>query len=473
VLRDYALDSLDGDAELQSIARFAAKLCEAPLALVSLVEEERQRFLASEGLETKETPRDISFCTHAMLRDDLMQILDATTDPMFASNPLVVGEPHIRFYAGQPLKSEEGLPLGTLCVIDTEARPHGLTRFQREGLEVLAQAVMRRLRSRRHSTAAKREHDERVGYLHTFADSIPAIAFSATPEGHFEYFNKRMVDFTGLPDDQTGSAFHPDDWVKASEIWQNSLRTGEIYEVEHRLRRHDGEYRWMISRAVPVRDSEGNIVRWFGTAVDIHDLYAASEARDLLAKELSHRIKNIFAVVSGLVSLSVRKRPEVQEFGTELIGMIQALGRAHDYVRPAEGARRRSLHGILEDLFSPYGTGDKARVAVSGDNMNIAARSATPLALVFHELATNSAKYGALSSDEGSVTLTIADKGDTLLLRWVERGGPPVAQDPVQGFGSRLVERSVTGQLGGTWARRFETDGMICELTVLKGAIAP
>ena len=155
VLRDYALDSLDGDEELAAIARFAAKLCEAPLALVSLVEEERQRFLASEGLETKETPRDISFCTHAMLRDDLMQILDATQDPQFANNPLVVGEPHIRFYAGQPLKSEEGLPLGTLCVIDTEARPHGLTQFQREGLEVLAQATMRRLRSRRHSTAAR------------------------------------------------------------------------------------------------------------------------------------------------------------------------------------------------------------------------------------------------------------------------------------------------------------------------------
>ena len=473
VLRDYALDSLQDDPELQSIARFTAKLCEAPLALVSLVEEERQRFLASEGLESKETPRSISFCTHAMLRDDLMQILDATQDPMFAGNPLVVGEPHIRFYAGQPLKSEEGLPLGTLCVIDTEARPHGLTHFQREGLEVLAQAVMRRLRSRRHSTAARREHDERVAYLHTFADSIPAIAWSATPDGHFEYFNKRMVDFTGLPDDQTGTAFHPDDWVKASAIWQSSLQTGEIYEVEHRLRRHDGEYRWMISRAVPVRDSHGSIVRWFGTAVDIHDLYAASEGRDLLAKELSHRIKNIFAVVSGLVSLSVRKRPEVQEFGAELIGMIQALGRAHDYVRPSEGSRRRSLHGILEDLFSPYGTGDKARVAVSGDNMNIAARSATPLALVFHELATNSAKYGALSTEDGSVTLTIEDKGDTLLLRWVERGSPPAPADPVQGFGSRLVEMSVTGQLGGTWARRFEKDGMVCELTVLKDAIAP
>ena len=471
VLRDYALDSLEDDLELASIAGFAAKLCKAPVALVSLVEEERQRFLAAEGLEAKETPRSISFCGHAMLGDALMEVRDASLDERFAANPLVIGEPHIRFYAGQPLKSEEGLPLGTLCVIDTVARPQGLNTFQREGLEVLAQATMRRLRSHRHSTAARREHDERVAYLHTFADSIPAIAWSATPEGEFEYFNKRMVDFTGDPDDKDGHSFHPDDWKKASAAWQHSLATGEIYEIEHRLRRHDGEYRWMISRAVPVRDSAGEIVRWFGTAVDIHDLYAASESRDLLAKELSHRIKNIFAVVASLISLSVRKRPEVQAFGEELIDTIKALGRAHDYVRPAEGARGGTLHGVLADLFSPYGTGDCARVSVRGDNPAIVARAATPLALVFHELATNSAKYGALSTADGTVELSIADQGDTLLLHWVERGGPKAKRNPVDGFGSRLVEMSVTGQLGGRWERRFEPDGMVCELTVSKAAI--
>src|SRR5690606_11192177 len=218
--------------------------------------------------------------------------------------------------------------------------------------------------------------------------------------------------------------------------------------------------------------SAGEIVRWFGTAVDIHELHAASESRDLLAKELSHRIKNIFAVVSGLVSLSVRKQPEMKEFGQELIGMIQSLGRAHDYVRPAEGRRRISLHGMLKDLFSPYGVGEHARVTLTGDDLTLAPRAATPLALVFHELATNSAKYGALSAEEGRVELSIVDKGSTLLLRWVERGGPPVNPDPKEGFGSRLVEMSVTGQLGGSWNRRFDSDGMVCDLTMSKATIA-
>jgi PAS domain S-box-containing protein len=471
VLRDYALDSLDDDPELAAIARFAARLCEVPMALVSLVEEERQRFLANAGIEAKETPRDISFCNHAMLGDELMEVRDAAIDPRFAANPMVTGEPHIRFYAGQPLKSEEGLPLGSLCVIASSPRPEGLSQFQRDGLEVLAQATMRRLRSRRNSTAARREQEERVAYLQSIAESIPAIAWAADPQGNFEYFNKRLVEFTGRPDDKEGEAFHPDDWKKASAAWRHSLATGEPYEVEHRLRRHDGEYRWMIARAEPLRDAEGRIVRWFGTAVDIHDLYAASEAHDLLAKELSHRIKNIFAVVSGLISMSVRKHPEVADFGTELIGTIRALGRAHDYVRPAEGKRRTSLHGMLADLFEPYGGAGQARVTIKGDDVSIAARAATPLALVFHELATNAAKYGALSVDEGQIELSIEDQGDTLLLRWTEHGGPPAKRNPKEGFGSRLVEMSLAGQLGGSWERRFEKDGMVCELTVSKGAI--
>ena len=91
---------------------------------------------------------------------------------------------------------------------------------------------------------------------------------------------------------------------------------------------------------------------------------------------------------------------------------------------------------------------------------------------MFHELATNSAKYGALSAEDGEVDLSIEDQGKMLLLRWIERGGPAPKRNPKEGFGSRLVEMSVTGQLGGSWERRFDNDGMVCELTVSKAAIA-
>jgi len=476
-LATYGLEALDDDPELTAIVEFAAALCDAPMALISLVEQERQRLLARKGIALRESPRSISFCAHAMAHGGMMEVADASLDSRFRANPLVVGEPGIRFYAGHPIVAEDQMPLGALCVIDSVARPEGLTKFQRDGLAVLAGAVMRRLQLRKEELLAARlaeQHlEQRETLLRALADSVPAMVWSADAEGHFDYFNRQMLEFTGSATAVAGEAIHPDDFPSASAKWQESLRTGTHYEVEHRIRRHDGEYRWVMARAVPVKDECGRILRWFGTAVDIDAVHRISDTRDLLARELSHRIKNIFAVVSGLVSLQARKRPEHRAFADELIGTIRALGRAHDYVRPVGADHRNSLLGLLGDLFSPYASGGTARVRVVGDDAAIAARAATPLALVFHELATNSAKYGALSEEDGVVELTIENRGDTLLLCWSEMGGPAPAGELKEGFGSRLVEMSVTGQLGGSWKRRFEPQGLVCDLVVSKAAIAP
>ncbi len=472
VCESYGIDSLQDDPELSGITRFAAQLFDTPISLVSLLIGDTQHFLARQGTAQTENPRSTSFCSHAMLHDSIMEVRDATRDERFAANPLVTGEPSIRYYAGRPLVSKEGIPLGALCVVGPTPRPEGMTELQRAGLEVLAQAVMRRLHARREELESVAELEKREAHLRAMADSMPAIAWSSDGEGRFDYFNRRLIEFTGNSH-ENGGAIHPDDFAHANGRWQECLRTGETYEVQHRIRRHDGEYRWMMARAVPVVGPDGRPVRWFGTAVDIHDAHQLSESRDLLARELSHRIKNIFAVVASLVSLSMRKRPDQRAFGEELIGTIRALGRAHDYVRPAGGERRTSLHGMLGDLFSAYGAGGSARVIVHGDDARIAWRAATPLALVFHELATNSAKYGALSAEEGTIDLTIADAGETLVVHWVEHGGPPPAGTIKEGFGSRLVEMSVTGQLGGSWQRRFEPEGLVCELTVSKDAISP
>jgi PAS domain S-box-containing protein len=472
ILASYAPDALEGDPELAAIVQFAARLCETPVAAVTVTGPERERFLVHHGSSVREISREIAFCPYTMAGDETMEVPDAMLDSRFANNPNVVGGPRIRFYAGRPLITGEGVAIGTLSVIDSTPRPDGLTDLQREGLAVLADAVMLRLRAHRKKLEVEREVQAREEYLHILADSIPAIAWSATPDGHFDYFNKQMVEFTGRTDDQSGGAFHPEDWKKASALWQRSLKTGEVYEAQHRLCRHDGVYRWMISRALPVRDAEGKVVRWFGTAVDIHDIYEASEARELLAKELSHRIKNIFAVIIGLVSLTARKHPEMRGFADDLTGTIRALGRAHAFVRPDDGATRDNLRSLLEELFAPYGSGDGARVKVGGDDLAIKPRTATPLALVFHELATNSAKYGALAVADGVVSLKIADKGETVKLHWRERGGKKPKKAPKEGFGSRLIEMSICGQLGGSWQRRFDDEGLEVELTLPKSALA-
>jgi PAS domain S-box-containing protein len=482
VLEQYQATGLEGDPELDAIVAFAAKLCAAPVSLVSLVGSERQEFIAKEGVDESGTPRELSFCVHAMDRAGTLEIADATRDARFASNPLVTGEHHVRFYAGHPLVSEEGAPLGTLCVIDRVPREGGLTEFQREGLAVLAHAAMRRLRSRRLRIAAAREIERSEERFRALADSMPAIAFSADGAGKFDYFNRRWHEFTGFEgqfdEEASRHLLHPEEQEQITEKWLACVQSGAPYESENRLLRSDGQWRWVLVRAIPVRLASGEIERWFGTITDIDDTHKLSENRDMLAKELSHRIKNLFAVVGGLISLQARKAPEHKEFADQINETLRALGRAHDFVRPAGGATRNSLHGLLEVVLSPYRTHEGAlRVSVSGADCPIAPDAATPFALVFHELATNSAKYGALSTEDGVVTVAMEDNGDDIIIHWREQGGPETGDREsgtgTEGFGSRMVDMAVTGQLQGRWERRFAPGGLAADLVLPKDAIAP
>ena len=476
VLDRFEAEALEDDEELQSIVEFAARLCDAPVSVITTLEKERQRFVVRRGIEARETPRDVAFCNHTLGTSDLLEVADAPADPRFADNPLVTDGPGVRYYAGQPLVSQEGASIGTLCVIDVEAHAKPLDDFQRQGLAVLAQAAMRRLEARRTARHAKRIIAEREERLRRMLEGMPQIAWSADAAGNFDYFNRRWREVTGSEPPQLAEDWrpfiHPDDAEAAFAEWERCFTRGEEFEVEFRLQNADGSWAWVLSLAVPVAEHEGDPVRWFGTVTDIDEVRRALEERDLLAKELAHRIKNIFAVVIGLASLKARKLPEHKPFADELTQVLRALNRAHDFVRPQEGPVQESLQGLLEALFAPYGETEGQRcVRVSGIDTLVGARAATPLALVFHELATNSAKYGALSADGGYIELRIKDAGDAIALSWSEFGGPLVEDGGVRGFGSRLVEMSVTGQLQGTFERHFAASGLVAELTMAKAAL--
>ncbi|MDG6079200.1 PAS domain S-box protein [Erythrobacter litoralis] len=475
VMASYGLDALTGDDELQRIVEFSAKLCAAPIAFVSLVEEERQRFLARAGLDETETPRATSFCAHAMLESETMVVPDATEDPRFSGNPLVTGHPNIRFYAGAPLVSAEGAPLGSLCIIDTEPRPQGLTELQLEGLEVLARGVMQRLLTERQDRAAMQAIKQREQELRHMLDSVPGIAWSARSNGVFDMFNARWEELTGakppLNAEEWRPFLHPEDWDDALAVWEKAFAESTLYGDEYRLKHADGTYRWVLARAVPVLQEGGAETRWFGTAVDVDEAHRQSDARELLASELSHRIKNIFAVVSSLISMRARNHDDVQAFATDITETIRSLGIAHDFVRPVDGRSADSLKAMLRELVAPYQNGDSTRIRVKGESLPIGSKAATPLALVFHELATNSAKYGALSHNEGTVEIAInpeCNDDGNLCFSWSEDSPNFVSPDDgaAKGFGSRLIDLAIRSQLRGDFDRTYTEKGLHVEIAV-------
>jgi two-component sensor histidine kinase len=222
-----------------------------------------------------------------------------------------------------------------------------------------------------------------------------------------------------------------------------------------------------LGRAVAIRNEDGEITRWFGTCTDIDELKRLEQGRELVSQELSHRIKNIFAVITALVALSARQYPEARAFATSLRTRIAALARAHEFVRPHTETSQptvgaTTLHTFLADLFRAYSDDTGAtRVHISGDDAVFDDQAATSVALLFHELATNAAKYGALATAAGRVELATRRDDDRFILTWTEIGGPAIEAPPErQGFGSSLASLSVEGQLGGRLHREWAADGL-------------
>ena len=239
-------------------------------------------------------------------------------------------------------------------------------------------------------SAQEINHAHTLGFA-AIADAMPQMVWSTWPDGFHDYYNAGWYEFTGVPAGSTDGAgwngmFHPDDQALAWKRWSHSLATGAPYEIEYRLRHHSGAYRWVLGRARAVRDDSGQILRWFGTCTDINDTKKAAEYVELLSQELSHRIKNIFAIIQSLIGLSGRRVPESAGFARDLQARIAALGRAHDLARPHSDQSRphhggATLHRLAREIYD-------GRITISGEDVAVDDAAATPFALILHELAT-------------------------------------------------------------------------------------
>jgi GAF domain-containing protein len=228
-LRQYSILDTPREQALDDLAAMAAQICATPIALISLVDEERQWFKATVGLNCAETPRDQSCCAHARLQREVMVVPDAREDYRFADNPLVVGSPWIRFYAGAPLVTPDDIVLGTLCVIDRV--PRQLTPAQEQALTVLARQVMTHLELRRQATAVRLSEER---FSNAFEHAPIGMALVSL-EGRWTKVNRALCAILGYtPEELAKRSFqdltHPDD-LEADLAHVRKLLAGEIHKA--------------------------------------------------------------------------------------------------------------------------------------------------------------------------------------------------------------------------------------------------
>lgn len=308
-------------------------------------------------------------------------------------------------------------------------------------------------------------------------EAIPQIVWSTDSEARHDYFNSRWSEFTGIDAASVDGTIwerlvHPEDWPRVAEQWQECVATGQPYDIEYRFLHHSGRYRWLRVMALPVRGADGAIVRWYGTSTDIEEKKTLEMERELVANELEHRIRNLFALVNGLVMLSVRENAAFAPFADHLQRRLSALHEAHAFIRAREPVLERapSIQALVRTVLAPYD--DNGRIAVHGDNAVLQSHLVTPLALIFHELATNSAKYGALACEGGSLSLHFRYAGGRMTLTWVEAGSTlaviqPGAQEIAgSGFGSKLLALTIERQLKGSFSRAFTPAGFYFEMDI-------
>ncbi|GJE45023.1 sensor histidine kinase [Methylobacterium soli] len=228
----------------------------------------------------------------------------------------------------------------------------------------------------------------------------------------------------------------------------------------------------MLYNIFPLRDATGAPAGFATVTRDLRESKRAEEARDLLIRELSHRIKNIFAVVGGIAALTARSDPAARPFAEAFRERLGALAQAHEYVRPhspesAPAVEGQTVLGLMRLIMAAYVQEGRERVVIAGDDTPIGERTATALALIMHEQATNAVKYGGLSREAGQVSLLGRAEGGHYDLTWAESGGPPITQVPARrGFGTVLAERSVAGQLDGTLEHDWAPGGLVMHLRV-------
>ncbi len=475
-----SLETLDSDPDIDfnRITGLAAALLDAPVALITLIDLERQWFKSCFGVEERETPVSISFCAHAIAAgDEIMVVENALLDPLFSANPLVTGDHHLRFYVGAPLVVD-GARLGTLCVLDRRPRPRPSPEIldQLKALAGIASSLFALKDGARTGALARaalaREEGRRAIAVEAAGlaswvwdvrtdrvecDVVLPVLFNLAPASH--------IDVSKL-----FAAIDRRDVTDGEQRFRRSLVESDDYFVEYRVKTIEPP-RWLASRGrVIERDADGNPTLVFGVSYDVSERKSAEERQRLLLRELNHRVKNTLATVQALATQTVRHARQPQQFLEAFSGRLQALGAAHSLLSDHEW-RGIGMAELVRREITPFEEPPGSRIAISGPDLLLTPDQALGLGLILHELASNALQYGSLSAPGGCVSLIWQTAGlrdeRRLVVNWSERGGPAVTTPQHYGFGSILIRRSLAKIISSEVKHEFAPEGVTAEISML------
>jgi PAS domain S-box-containing protein len=305
------------------------------------------------------------------------------------------------------------------------------------------------------------------------ADSDDAI-ISKTLDGTITSWNRGAEKLFGFTSNE--AIGHPITLIIPHERWTEEdvilgkVSSGERIDHFETVRRTKaGDLIDVAVTVSPVRRPDGTIMGASKILRDITERNRSSERQSLLLREMNHRIKNLFALVGGLVAMSARTSSTVQELANKLDGRISSLARAHgltltgtteNLVRDVSTTLSNLLYAILE----PYA--DHCEIRSVGNDIPLSGNALTSVALLLHELATNAAKYGSLSLDGGSLAVAVSHAADMIELIWTETGGPPPVSEPLhEGFGTKLEQASLRS-FSGEIKREWKPTGLVISLSI-------
>lgn len=289
----------------------------------------------------------------------------------------------------------------------------------------------------------------------------------------FDLWNLAYAEQVSFED--LSANIHPADRDRVRAAFIATRSVAGSYEIDFRII-VDDEIRWISARGrgadVGISDRE-----MFGIFIDVTGRKQAEEGSELLAGEMSHRVKNLLAIAAGLTNLTSRSAQSVEDMARELTQRLTALGRAHDLVRPLPGEQGRAalLGDLIAVLLAPYddSAAFSGRIRVAVPRMGVGFDAATTLAMVVHELATNAVKHGALSSHAGALNITSRSDESDLYIIWAETGGPEVQRPPeMRGYGSKLIDRSVSSRFRGSLDYDWQRTGLVATLKMRKDRLA-